>query len=112
RSPKRAWGVAVLAVLLACLPLLPASYWHRLATITDIESDETGSAQARRDGYLGALRFVLTHPVVGAGIGADVLALNEQIGPTWSVVHNVYLQYGVDLGLPGLGLFWALFAIC
>jgi probable O-glycosylation ligase (exosortase A-associated) len=112
RSPKRVWGVVLLAILLACLPLLPASYWHRLATITDIESDETGSAQARRDSSLGALRFVLTHPLVGAGIGSDVLALNEQIGPTWTVVHNVYLQYAVDLGLPGLGLFLALFAAC
>jgi probable O-glycosylation ligase (exosortase A-associated) len=112
RSPKRAWGVALLAVLLFCLPLLPASYWQRMATITDIESDETGSAQMRRDSSLGALRFVLSHPLVGAGIGSDVLALNEQIGSTWHAVHNVYLQYAVDLGLPGLGLFLALFATC
>jgi O-antigen ligase len=112
RSPKRAWGVALLAVLLLCLPLVPASYWHRLTTITDIESDETGSAQARRDSSLGALRIILSHPVVGTGLGADALALNEQIGTTWTVVHNVYLQYGVNLGLPGLGLFLALFATC
>jgi O-antigen ligase len=112
RSPKRAWGVALLAVLVLCLPLLPASYWHRIATITDIESDETGSAQARRDSSLGALRFLLTHPVIGAGIGASILALNEQIGPTWTEVHNIYLQYAVDLGLPGLGFFLALFASC
>lgn len=112
RSPKRAWGIALLAVLLLFLPLVPASYWHRLTTITDIESDETGSAQARRDNSLGALRIILSHPLVGTGIGADTLALNDQIGPTWQAVHNVYLQYGVDLGLPGLGLFLALFATC
>src|SRR5262245_5225131 len=109
RSPRRAWGIALLVVLPLCLPLLPASYWHRLTTITDIESDETGSAQARRENSLGALRFLITHPVVGAGIGSDALALNAEVGPTWTVVHNVYLQYGVDLGLPGLGLFLALF---
>lgn len=112
RSPKRAGGLVFLAILLLCLPLLPASYWDRMATIADIESDATGSAQARRDGSLGALRFVLSHPVVGAGIGASILALNEQIGPTWTAVHNVYLEYAVDLGLPGLGLFLALFATC
>jgi len=112
RSPKRGWGVALLAVLLLCLPLVPASYWHRLTTITDIESDETGSAQARRDSSLGALRIILSHPIVGTGLGGDALALNEEIGTTWTVVHNVYLQYGVGLGLPGLGLFLALFATC
>ena len=112
RSRKRVWGAALLAVLLSCLPLLPGSYWHRLTTITDIESDETGSAQARRENTLGAVRFVLTHPVVGAGIGGNVLALNDEIGSTWRAVHNVYLQYAVDLGLPGLGLFLALFTTC
>jgi len=112
RSRRRAWGIALFAVLLLGVPFLPGSYWLRLTTITDIESDETGSAQARLASTLGALRFVLVHPVVGAGIGSDVLALNEEIGSRWSAVHNVYLQYAVDLGLPGLGLFLALFATC
>lgn len=112
RSPKRAWGVALLAVVLLGLPLLPTSLWQRWATITDIESDTTGSSQARRDLALGALQFVAANPVVGAGIGANVLALREQGGQSWSEVHNVYLQYAVELGLPGLGLFLALFATC
>jgi O-antigen ligase len=38
-----------------------------------------------------------------------VLALNQQRGDTWREVHNVYLQYAVDLGLPGLALFLWLF---
>jgi O-antigen ligase len=112
RSPKRVFGVALLAAVLLSLPLLPTSYWDRLATIGDIESDSTGSSQARWDLSLGALRIVLSHPVVGAGLGAGVLALNEEIGPTWTAVHNVYLQYAVDLGLPGLALFLAFFMAC
>jgi O-antigen ligase len=112
RSPKRTWGIAFLVALLLCLTLLPAPYWQRLATIGDIDSDPTGSAQARRDLLLGALQFVLTHPVVGAGIGAGVLGIRDQGGQTWYEVHNVYLQYAVDLGLPGLGLFVAFFGAC
>ena len=112
RTPRRAWGVALLGALLLCLPLLPASYWARLATVTDIESDLTGSSQLRWAGMLGALRFIATHPIVGAGPGGEVLVLNEEIGPTWGYIHNVYLEYAVDLGLPGLALFLLLFAAC
>jgi O-antigen ligase len=49
--------------------------------------------------------YVLEHPLVGAGLGMNSLALNEKIGPTWHDVHNVYLQYGMDLGFPGLFFF-------
>jgi O-antigen ligase len=112
RSRNRARGIALAVILCACLPLLPGSYWHRLTTIADIDSDETGSAQARRENTLGALRFIVAHPLVGAGIGGDILALNDEIGSTWRAVHNVYLQYAVGLGLPGLALFLALFSTC
>jgi len=111
-SRKRALGVAFLAISLLCLPLLPRSYWHRLTTIADIDSDETGSAQARRWSTFASFRFVLTHPVVGAGIGSDIQALNQENSSSWHAVHNVYLQYAVDLGLPGVALFLALFATC
>ena len=84
----------------------------RLSTVIDIDADPTGSAQARRAGHNAAVAFVLRNPIVGAGLGSDVLAINEELGPTWSPVHNVYLQYAVDLGLPGLTLFLLLFFYC
>ncbi len=70
RSRKVGWVVALLFLLLASLPLLPSSLWERWATITNVESDTTGSAQARRDQVTEAVRFIATHPVVGTGIGA------------------------------------------
>lgn len=105
RSRNLAWGVALLVALLASLPFLPSALWERWATITDVESDPTGSAQARRDQWGSALRFIVTHPVVGTGIGTGVLGLREHGSESWSEVHNAYLQYGVELGLPGLGLY-------
>jgi O-antigen ligase len=39
-------------------------------------------------------------------------ALNEARGSAWTKVHNVYLEYAVDLGLPGLLLFLLLFHAC
>ena len=59
-----------------------------------------------------ALRYVANHPLVGSGIGTNVLALNEVRGSTWAAVHNVYLQIAVELGLPGLALFLWLFRSC
>src|SRR5205814_2313355 len=59
-----------------------------------------------------AARWVMGHPLVGAGAGMNTLALNEVRGMTWTQVHNVYLQYAADLGLPGLALFLLLLRAC
>src|SRR5581483_3108828 len=80
-------------------------YLDRLSTVTDINSDTTGSSQDRWRDTVAAAKFVAQHPIVGAGVGMDALALNTVRGEKWTQVHNVYLEYGVDLGLPGLGLF-------
>jgi O-antigen ligase len=103
-----AWAVALLVVALACIPLLPEGYGQRLSTIVNLNADPTGSAQQRRQDTFAAMRYVTEHPIVGAGIGQDILALNRERGPRWTQVHNVYLEYAVDLGLPGLVLFLVL----
>lgn len=111
---RRAIGAAaaLLVAALAAMPLLPTGYVDRLSTITNIEADQTGSAQGRwRDTKIAAT-LVARNPVVGAGIGQDVLVMNEERGDTWRRVHNVYLQYGVDLGLPGMLLFIWLHVRC
>jgi O-antigen ligase len=102
---------ALLAAALLAVALAPAGHLGRLATTIDIESDPTGSAQARWRDTVAATRFVLDHPFTGAGLGMNTLALNEVRGPAWTMVHNVYLEYAADLGLPGLALFlWLMFS--
>lgn len=107
----RAAALAVAAAV--AFPLLPNSYVDRLSTIANIQEDATGSAQGRwRDTKLAAL-VVAKNPIIGAGIGQDVLVMNDERGrDTWRRVHNVYLQYGVDLGLPGMLLFICLHVMC
>jgi O-antigen ligase len=105
-------AAAVIVLALAALPLLPAGYVERLGTITDIESDATRSAWGRWRDLQAAAGFVVEHPIVGAGIGQDILAMNDERGTMWVQVHNAYLQYGVDLGLLGLVLFVWLHVSC
>jgi probable O-glycosylation ligase (exosortase A-associated) len=107
---RRAVGiVAGMLVVAATAPVwMPAGYADRLATLSDINSDPTGSAQERLKDSIAAVHLIEEHPLVGAGLGMDILALNQVRGATWQPVHDVYLQYGVDLGLPGMLLFVAL----
>jgi O-antigen ligase len=105
RRGRRTLALLVIAAALAGTALLPSSYIHRLSTITNIQADQTNSAQTRFRDYLTAMKYVAGHPLMGAGIGQNILALNETRGATWTLVHDVYLEYAVDLGLPGLVLF-------
>jgi putative inorganic carbon (HCO3(-)) transporter len=105
---------AALTLLVLCaLPLLPSGYMNRIGTITNIQEDATGSAQGRWRDTKVAAGLVVKNPIVGAGIGQDILVMNDERGiDTWRRVHNAYLQYGVDLGLPGLLLFVWLHLTC
>jgi probable O-glycosylation ligase (exosortase A-associated) len=108
RRGKLGWPLIALLVALFCIPLLPHGYMSRLGTITDIETDETFSAQSRWEGMVAGVKFVALHPLVGDGIGMSVLALNDMLGDRWIVVHSAYLEYAMDLGLPGLALYLTL----
>lgn len=105
RRPEAPWIWTALVVALLSVPLLPSGYTDRITTIFNVESDPTGSSQARWADTKAAVRVMVREPLIGAGPGQNVLALNEERGATWKEVHNVYLEYGVELGLPGMTLF-------
>jgi len=98
-------AVSMLLVALFSLPLIPSNYVERISTVTSVDSDPTGSSQARWRDIIAAGQFISQHPIIGAGLGMDVLALNQVRGAKWVQVHNVYLEYAVDLGIPGATLF-------
>jgi len=99
----------VIVLALAISPALPNGYIERLSTIVDIDADPTGSAQGRWTDYQVATEVVIANPILGVGLGEDILALNAARGrATWRSVHNAFLEYAVDLGIPGLLLFVSL----
>lgn len=109
---ERVWIPVIVVLGLMALPIVPSGYVERISTIVSIEDDSTHSAELRLNDMKAAARLAVASPLVGSGIGMNVLALNEERGETWTAVHNVYLQYLVELGLPGLGLFLLLYVYC
>jgi probable O-glycosylation ligase (exosortase A-associated) len=111
RSRERSFLYAgVLAAMLA-LPLLPSSYFDRMSTITNVQADRTGSAQERMSDMIIAAKTILANPLMGAGMGMNMLVMREARGG-WLGVHNVYLEHALDLGLIGLAIFLALLWSC
>lgn len=95
-------------ILLLCLPLLPSGYLDQMGTITSLGADPTGSAAERLTDLMAAGRLVQASPLTGVGVGMNALAMNAERGTTWRMVHNVYLQIAVELGIPGLIVFLVL----
>jgi O-antigen ligase len=110
--PSRGLVFAALFAVIFAVPFAPSGYTDRLLTLSAIGADPTGSAQARWEGTLAAVEHAVEHPILGAGLGMNILVLNESVGATWRAVHNTYLEYAVDLGLPGLILFVMLLWAC
>jgi putative inorganic carbon (hco3(-)) transporter len=109
RRAERVWVNGILIFALLSLPLFPSSYFDRMSTIIHTEQDATGSAGERWSDMMIAVRSALASPLVGAGIGMNVLAMNEARGGEWRPVHNVFLELTMDLGVPGLLLYvWLL----
>lgn len=114
---ERTWVVAGLVLALLSVPFLPSGYMTRLSTILNKNADPTGSAQNRWSDMVSAAEYLIGHPIIGAGAGDGILALNKQRkekddGQMWEHVHDAYLQYGLDLGFPGLILFLLLLTAC
>jgi O-antigen ligase len=82
-----------------------------MSTITNVEADRTGSAQERMSDMIIAAKTIMANPLIGAGIGMNMLVMREARGG-WLGVHNVYLEHALDLGLIGLGMFVLLLWSC
>ena len=111
RKSERSLLYALLLAGILALPLLPSSYFERMSSITSMSLDRTGSAQERMTDSLIAAKTILANPVIGAGMGMNMLAMREARGD-WRQVHNIYLEHAIDLGLPGLAIFLALLVSC
>jgi len=98
----------------------PPAYFYRMQEIYTPESDNTGSAQARASAMGLTYNYVISHPFSKYGLGnhSYYIANAYGIDTTQSdnifrgsyLVHNIFLQFGADLGFIPL-LFFILFIL-
>lgn len=118
-------GLAVLlgAVGLAGFLTAPEAARGRMAVLT--EGGEGGGAEAgaaesgalRRELLIGSIYTTLRHPLLGVGVGNNMLGTNEEavrkgFRPTWRVSHNTYTQVSSELGIPGFVVYVMLLITC
>ena len=100
--------VAGVLVVMCALPVLPSSYWRRLASITDSSKDDFGSAEARKTLMRESWQAYLENPVVGVGAGEFKDWNNDRRIEAWHEADNVWLQVGAELGTVGLAVYFFL----
>lgn len=113
-SKYRVRAFILLGVLSLPGPILVwSTLKSRMATLSDPLSE--GSAMARYELNLAALKVIKDHPLFGVGFGSDnfssislkykILNMDKQ-----QVAHNNYLQMAADSGIPALVIYgWLLF---
>lgn len=97
--------LATVAVGMLVVPVIPQSFYDRMASITDGSKDDHGSREARRILVEQAWLIFLEHPVTGVGAGQF-----QNYGPPgraekWRVTHNVMLEMAAEVGVFGLAIF-------
>ena len=101
---------AVLVLGLVLTVAGPNGYGDRVASIGDMSKDETGSYYARLMLMLGTAQGMLNHPL-GVGLHMNNVLLHDT-GYGWNGVHNIYLELGTEIGIPGLIVFiWLLYRL-
>lgn len=98
-------AVAVVAVTLFTIPLLPESFTHRMSSIFNPEEDPTGSREARKRLLREAYQAYLDHPVFGLGAGQFHNYNPKDREEVWHEAHNAWLQVASELGTGGLLVF-------
>ena len=105
----------VLAVIVGgmlAVPAMPSSFWDRMGSITNGETDPTGSREARLRLLTQGVQVFAENPLTG--IGAGQFKNYNEPGVTierWRVTHNAWLEVAAELGIGGLVIF-AFLVVC
>ena len=108
RKVRPGFTVMALAAVLLATPFMPASFWERMATITDEQQDKahyTGSSEARRVVMQEGIDAFMAFPLTGIGAGQFKNYNPPERKERWRETHNALIQVAAETGLFGLALF-------
>jgi putative inorganic carbon (HCO3(-)) transporter len=96
---------AAFGLLVALSPLSP------VARLLHPDYSDTDSVRIHLALWRAGLRIVRDHPLAGIGVGQFKAAVGEYTSEKnlSLLAHNTYLEIAAEMGLPGLGLFLAIF---
>jgi putative inorganic carbon (hco3(-)) transporter len=107
KSQKKLQTAAVF-VLVATIVLTwaPASYFDRMATISDTEESST---KGRIDAWKMSVQMAMANPILGAGaghfpLGYSRIRATEGTFGRWLTAHSIYFLVLGELGIPGLAV--------
>ncbi len=113
--------LGVVAVLAVILPMLPATFWHRMGTIQTYKEDRDESALGRLHFWSVAVEMASTNPLIGVGFNSYNEAYNAydetdgKYGRERSV-HNSFFGVLAELGYFGFSCYaliiWSAFRAC
>ncbi len=116
--PARARLAGLVAILAVAAASASDQYWTQMQTIVHPNQDYNTTSEAGRVKiWTRGLGYMAGRPMLGVGISnfqvaegtiSPLARLQERgIGVRWGAAHNVFIQVGAELGLPGLILFVA-----
>jgi len=107
---------ALIFSALVATPIMPSTFWDRMASITNPDEDQTGSRQQRIQLFKQGLQVFIENPITGIGAGQFVNYDGDMMVERWRVTHNVWLQVAAELGIFGFCTFaflvWRAFTSC
>ncbi|MCE1189595.1 MAG: O-antigen ligase family protein [Ignavibacteria bacterium] len=77
-------------------------HFERIAAITGNNATEDISIGVRKKIYELSLRMFSEKPFLGSGLGGYCRHYESEVTVTTRYSHNIFLEFGVELGLPGL----------
>lgn len=101
-------GALLLVVLIIAVAMLRANenLWDRVATISQQTEDFSEYSPARKNKWRQAALLIAQRPITGVGISRFRQAvMHNELGEFEHVVHNAYLEIGVETGIVNMVLF-------